>query len=233
MTMILWRSNFYNTKSHSNKATIKFYLFTIKFFKCYYHIIILKWLSVVKLKLNNSPSLLMPTAMHFFNRQYWHLFLLMRRMAHCWFLVQGRYWIFCWMERRKNPCGSQLHLESRSASDSSLEQPESLDSRRASSMLTSTEWRSRSSAHDMLTTHAHSRMGQHNSAPIRATVDEGLRRRRAARPQLAERPSCRPPTRPRKWECPGPRRPQPPASAPNGPRRSRMRHCTGAPPRWI
>lgn len=50
-----------------------------------------------------SPSRLMPTAMHFFRRQYWQRLRLMRRMLHCWFLVHGRYWIFCWMERRKNP----------------------------------------------------------------------------------------------------------------------------------
>lgn len=51
----------------------------------------------------HSPSLDMPTAMHFLSLQYWHRFLLMRRIEHCWFLVQGRYWIFCWMLRRKNP----------------------------------------------------------------------------------------------------------------------------------
>lgn len=92
--------------------------------------------------------------MHFFNRQYWHRFLLIRRMEHCWFLVQGLYWIFCCIERRKNPWGSQRQLESRSASElSSLEQPESEDSRRASNMLTSTECRSRSSApHDIANT---------------------------------------------------------------------------------
>ncbi|KPI91514.1 hypothetical protein RR46_15018 [Papilio xuthus] len=56
------------------------------------------------------------------------------------------------MERRKKPWESQLQLVSRSGSElSSLEQPESLDSRRASSMLTSTECRSRNSApHAML-----------------------------------------------------------------------------------
>lgn len=96
----------------------------------------------------------MPTAMHFFNLQYWHLFLLILRMEHCWFLVQGLYWIFCCMERRKKPWGSQRHLDSRSLSElSSLEQPESLDSVRPSSMLTSTECRSRSSApHDIART---------------------------------------------------------------------------------
>lgn len=89
----------------------------------------------------------MPTAMHFFNRQYWHRFLLILRMAHCWFFVQGLYCIFCCMDRRKKPCGSQRQLVSRSTSEpSSLEQPESLDSRRASSMLTSTECLSRNSA---------------------------------------------------------------------------------------
>lgn len=52
------------------------------------------------------PSRLMPTAMHFLRRQYWQRFLLIRRMLHCWFLVQGLYWIFCWMLLRKKPCES-------------------------------------------------------------------------------------------------------------------------------
>jgi len=55
---------------------------------------------------SDSPSRLMPTAMHFLRRQYWQRFLLIRRMLHCWFLVHGRYWIFCWMLRRKKPCES-------------------------------------------------------------------------------------------------------------------------------
>jgi len=42
--------------------------------------------------------------MHFFSLQYWQRFLLILRMEHCWFFVQGRYWIFCWMLRRKKPC---------------------------------------------------------------------------------------------------------------------------------
>ena len=50
-----------------------------------------------------SPSLDIPAAMHFLSLQYWQRLRLMRRMLHCWFLVQGRYWIFCWMERRKKP----------------------------------------------------------------------------------------------------------------------------------
>lgn len=45
----------------------------------------------------------MPTAMHFLSLQYWQRLRLILRMAHCWFLVQGRYWIFCWIERRKKP----------------------------------------------------------------------------------------------------------------------------------
>lgn len=49
------------------------------------------------------PSRDIPTAMHFLSRQYWHRFRLTRRMLHCWFLVQGRYWIFCWIDRRKKP----------------------------------------------------------------------------------------------------------------------------------
>ncbi len=50
------------------------------------------------------PSLLIPTAIHFFSLQYWHLLRLIRNMEHCWFFVHGLYWIFCWMLRRKNPC---------------------------------------------------------------------------------------------------------------------------------
>lgn len=53
---------------------------------------------------NDLPSRLMPTAMHFFRRQYWQRLRLMRKMLHCWFLVHGRYWIFCWIDRLKNPC---------------------------------------------------------------------------------------------------------------------------------
>merc|ERR1719370_136296 len=41
--------------------------------------------------------------MHFLRRQYWHRFLFTLWMAHCWFFVHGRYWIFCWIDRRKNP----------------------------------------------------------------------------------------------------------------------------------
>ena len=51
----------------------------------------------------HSPSLDIPAAMHFLSLQYWQRFLLILRMLHCWFLVQGRYWIFCWIERRKKP----------------------------------------------------------------------------------------------------------------------------------
>lgn len=65
----------------------------------------------------NSPSRLIPTAMHFFNRQYWQRLRLIRRMAHCWFFVQGLYWIFCWMLRLKKPCGQSL-LEHSSEDDS-------------------------------------------------------------------------------------------------------------------
>lgn len=70
-----------------------------------------------------SPSLLIPTAMHFFSLQYWHRFLLMRKMEHCWFLVQGLYWIFCWMLRLKKPCEGQSF-----STQSSLSQPELLSS---------------------------------------------------------------------------------------------------------
>lgn len=55
-------------------------------------------------KEKDSPSRLMPTAMHFFRRQYWQRLRFTRWIMHCWFLVHGRYWIFCWMERRKKPC---------------------------------------------------------------------------------------------------------------------------------
>jgi len=61
----------------------------------------------------DSPSRLIPTEMHFFRRQYWQRLRLIRWMAHCWFLVHGRYWIFCWMLRRKNPCNeSNNQMES-------------------------------------------------------------------------------------------------------------------------
>ena len=55
------------------------------------------------LRKNNSPSRLMPTAMHFLSRQYWQRLRFTRWIMHCWFLVHGRYWIFCWIERRKKP----------------------------------------------------------------------------------------------------------------------------------
>jgi hypothetical protein len=52
---------------------------------------------------NRTASRLMPAAMHFLRRQYWHRFRLTLWIAHCWFFVHGRYWIFCWIDRRKNP----------------------------------------------------------------------------------------------------------------------------------
>lgn len=55
------------------------------------------------------PSRLMPTAMHFFSRQYWQRLRLIRNMEHCWFLVHGLYWIFCWMLRRKKPCHTRTN----------------------------------------------------------------------------------------------------------------------------
>lgn len=54
----------------------------------------------------------MPTAMHFLSLQYWQRLRLIRRMLHCWFLVQGRYWIFCWMLRLKKPCGPHISSDS-------------------------------------------------------------------------------------------------------------------------
>ena len=49
------------------------------------------------------PSRLIPAAIHFLSLQYWHRLRLIRKMLHCWFLVQGLYWIFCWMDLLKNP----------------------------------------------------------------------------------------------------------------------------------
>ena len=52
---------------------------------------------------SNLPSRLIPAAIHFFKRQYWHRLRLILRILHCWFFVQGRYWIFCWIDLRKKP----------------------------------------------------------------------------------------------------------------------------------
>lgn len=49
------------------------------------------------------PSRLIPTAIYFFSLQYWHRLRLILSIEHCWFLVHGLYWIFCWILRRKNP----------------------------------------------------------------------------------------------------------------------------------
>ncbi|CAD0196818.1 unnamed protein product [Chrysodeixis includens] len=152
------------------------------------------------------------------------------------------------MERRKKPWESQRQLESRSLSEpSSLEQPESLDSRRASSMLTSTECRSRNSApalHDIartihyhrlpltpplssLTVTRHERaIRLSRTAPTRMAVDSGLCGRCVARRTVTRAtylPAADPPEKVRV--------PPAPARSPNGPRRSRMRRrrCTGAP----
>lgn len=56
--------------------------------------------------------------MHFFSLQYWHLFLLIRSIEHCWFFVHGLYWIFCWMLRLKKPCGAEQ--EHRSAPETAV-----------------------------------------------------------------------------------------------------------------
>lgn len=53
--------------------------------------------------ISNLPSRLMPADIHFLSRQYWQRLRLIRRILHCWFLVHGRYWIFCWIDLRKNP----------------------------------------------------------------------------------------------------------------------------------
>lgn len=60
------------------------------------------------------PSLLMPTAMHFLSLQYWQRFRLILRMLHCWFLVQGLYWIFCWILLLKKPCNTSPTSHSQS-----------------------------------------------------------------------------------------------------------------------
>lgn len=72
----------------------------------------------------------MPTAMHFFSLQYWHRFLLILRMLHCWFLLHGLYWIFCWMLRRKKPCEEHSFCR-----QSSLSHPELLLSALSSALL--------------------------------------------------------------------------------------------------
>lgn len=43
----------------------------------------LKFLTVNKVKSCHLPSRLMPTAMHFFRRQYWQRLRLIRRILHC------------------------------------------------------------------------------------------------------------------------------------------------------
>ena len=58
----------------------------------------------------HSPSLLIPTAIHFFSLQYWHLFLFTRMMLHCWFFKHGRYWIFCWILLRKKPYNKNRNI---------------------------------------------------------------------------------------------------------------------------
>lgn len=55
------------------------------------------------------PSRDIPTSMHFFSRQYWQRFRLILWIVHCWFLVHGRYCIFCWMDRRKKPYIRKQH----------------------------------------------------------------------------------------------------------------------------
>lgn len=64
---------------------------------------LIKFKFKIEKRKRDLPSRLMPTAMHFFSRQYWQRLRLMRKMLHCWFFVHGRYWIFCWMDRLKNP----------------------------------------------------------------------------------------------------------------------------------
>ena len=53
-----------------------------------------------------SPSLDMPTEMHFLRRQYWQRLRFTLMILHCWFLRHGRYWIFCWILLLKKPCWS-------------------------------------------------------------------------------------------------------------------------------
>lgn len=53
-----------------------------------------------------SPSRDMPTSRHFLKRHCWQRLRLMRTMEQFSFFRHFLYWMFCWMLRRKNPCGA-------------------------------------------------------------------------------------------------------------------------------
>lgn len=54
----------------------------------------------------SSPSRDMPTSRHFLKRHCWQRLRLMRTMEQFSFLRHFLYWMFCWMLRRKKPCGA-------------------------------------------------------------------------------------------------------------------------------
>lgn len=53
-----------------------------------------------------SPSRDMPTERHFLKRHCWQRLRLMRTMEQFSFFRHLLYWMFCWMLRRKKPCGA-------------------------------------------------------------------------------------------------------------------------------
>lgn len=53
-----------------------------------------------------SPSRDMPTERHFLKRHCWQRLRLMRMMEQFSFFRHLLYWMFCWMLRRKKPCGA-------------------------------------------------------------------------------------------------------------------------------
>lgn len=54
----------------------------------------------------SSPSRDMPTSRHFLKRHCWQRLRLMRTIEQFSFLRHFLYWMFCWMLRRKKPCGA-------------------------------------------------------------------------------------------------------------------------------
>ena len=60
------------------------------------------------MKPRSSPSLDMPTAKHFFRRQYWQLLRLKGVISH--FSSLEHRWFIPWViQRRKNPCNTKHH----------------------------------------------------------------------------------------------------------------------------
>lgn len=55
----------------------------------------------------SSPSRDMPTSRHFLKRHCWQRLRLMRTIEQFSFLRHFLYWMFCWMLRRKKPCGAR------------------------------------------------------------------------------------------------------------------------------